>query len=204
MVEEVKEGHWYLPLQVKAEDVYDVAYIAKYEGYEKTDLGKSINDHRLLFVKELSKNVKIVDVGVGSGQFMYSQDCLGYDVNPSMVKRLEAEGRFVNVYSKEEMEDEGINCLTFWDSFEHISDPSMILRNLPPRSIVFMCIPIFRNKCKLEDWVHYREDEHYHYFTNLGLLNYMKDNGFIVTQFSEQETIMGRDDVYTYCFVKED
>lgn len=203
MLTEIKTGHWYLPREEHAEAIYDCAYIAKYEGYAKTDMGKAINAERQQFVNALfDKDVKTVDVGVGSGDFMYVKNCLGYDVNPLMVKQLTDEGRFVDVYNKEELEQEDIKLLTFFDSFEHIQDPSMILRNMPEGSGVIMSIPIYRGFTPLEEWKHYRPNEHLHYFTNKGLMHYMKDNGYMISQFSEFESNLGREDIFTYCFIK--
>ncbi len=203
MLKEIKTGHWYFPVNKKVEDVYDCAYIAKYEGYGETDMGRQITEERKRFVEALfDKDTKIVDVGVGSGDFMYKKNCLGFDVNPAMVKQLENEGRYVDIYNKEELEQEKIGLLTFFDSFEHIQDPSMVLRNMPEGSGVVISIPIYRNLAPLNEWKHYREDEHYHYFTNMGLLHYMKDNGYMVSQFSEFESTLGREDIFTYCFIK--
>jgi hypothetical protein len=211
MLTEINEGHLYFPVKQPVEEVYDFTYIAKYVGYADTDLGQEITKKRLEFVEKLvPEGSKIVDVGVGSGDFMYKQDCLGYDVNPFMVKRLNNEGRYVDIYNKQDIEDENIKCLTFFDSFEHIKDPSMVLRNLPEQTIVIMSIPIWRYtgqyegfpKKDIKEWKHYREDEHYHYFTTRGLCKYMLDNGFMVAQLSQFELDLGREDIFTFCFVK--
>lgn len=203
MLKEIKTGHWYFPVNKSAEEVYDCTYIAKYEGYARTEMGKKITEERKRFVETLfGKEVKCVDVGVGSGDFMYATNCLGYDVNPLMVKQLKDEGRYVDIYNKEDLEQEGIELLTFFDSFEHIQDPSMVLRNMPEGSSVVMSIPIYRGFKPLTEWKHYREDEHYHYFTNKGLLKYMLDNGFLVSEFAEFESSLGREDVFTYSFTK--
>ena len=68
---------------------YDAAYFNKYEQYAQTEMGKRLNDHRLDFV---ARNYlgSLLDVGVGSLQFVLSRDdTFGYDVNPVAIRKLE-------------------------------------------------------------------------------------------------------------------
>ena len=90
--------------------------------------------------------------------------------------------------------------LTFWDSFEHISEPSIILRKIYKGTYIFLSIPIFPDLVLLTNSRHYRPDEHYWYFTEEGLINLFNDNGFELIDFNEIESELGRKDIKTFAF----
>lgn len=180
-------------------NVYDKAYFDKYVGYEELDIGKQINQFRINFTNTFCKEGAVLDVGIGSGFFLSNRgNTYGYDVNPTGIDWLYNRNKYVDVYLDEISYFKG---LTFFDSFEHIENPWLILRRLYNQYVI-MSIPIFKDKEHVLKSKHFRPDEHYHYFTHQGLVNYMSGLGFSFCWMSNQETLLGRDEIYTYVFFK--
>lgn len=184
-------------LQVDSTGVYNEDYFAKYLGYAASDMGKALNKVRVDLLRTFSEpGASLVDVGIGCGQFVESvRGAKGYDVNPVGVQWLVDRGLFLDPYRNL------VDVLAFWDSFEHIEDPSIILRSA--RKTVFMAIPIFRGLAHVLSSKHYRPDEHWHYFTQVGLERYMHSAGFRLLYSGRPEEALGREDIGTFVFARE-
>jgi len=153
---------------------YDEAYFNKYQKYAETEMGKHLNDNRLEFVKRNYKGA-LIDIGVGSLQFVLSRDeTFGYDVNETAVKKLQD----LRIYA----------------------DPS----DFKFPAWVFMSIPIFKDVNHILHSKHFRPDEHFWYFTTQGLIRYMLDYGFICRDIDNFETRIGREDILSFAFKKDD
>lgn len=180
-------GMGYLQLQ---ETPYDAAYFEKYVGYENTEIGKALNEARTELVKIFCPDGALVDVGIGSGQFMRAMGCFGFDVNPVALEMLHKDRLFLNPH------DEDVDCATFWDSLEHIQDIAGLLEHV--KQFAFVSIPIFRDIKHAMNSKHFRPDEHAWYFTNDGFIKFMYAHGFTVIGQSTFETDLGREDIGTY------
>ena len=190
-------GIGYYPVD-ETENVYDRAYFKKYITYEDTPIGKGINDFRVEFTNTYCKG-KVLDIGIGCGTFVGSRsDTYGYDVNPTGIEWLEMRDKFVDPYLDDITSFAG---LTFFDSFEHIKNPRSILRQIKNQHVI-MSVPIFKDREHALASKHFRPDEHYHYFTHTGLITYMHGLGFSFCWVSDNETKLGRDEIYTYAFFK--
>lgn len=174
---------------------YDANYFNKYIGYDDTEIGRALNDVRLAFVSVIAAGKSLVDIGVGSGQFVKNANCYGFDINPVVIPTLIEEGSFFNPY------ENNIECATFWDSLEHIQDIHLILENIT--DTVFVSIPIFRDIEHVLSSKHYRPDEHCWYFTNDGFQRFMLAHGFVTVVQSDIETELGREDIRSFICKRE-
>lgn len=190
-LEKIDEGYWFYPVK---EFVYGQDYLKKYMDYAETSMGEKLLEIRLDIIKSYTH---LLDIGVGSGHIIDNKkNSKGFDVNPVMIKKLKAEKRWCNPY-KEDLNQ--FDVITFFDSFEHIEKPEILLNKITTQTLV-IAIPIFRNKQHLLKSKHYRPDEHFHYFTKKGFLSYMKNLGLHCLKISESEIDLGREDIYTFTF----
>lgn len=178
---------------------YEVDYFNKYIQYENTEIANQINNFRTSITEKYCKN-SILDVGVGSGEFIKKSKRLkvyGYDVNPYGIQWLKEKELFIDPYLSIPEEIEG---LSFWDSLEHMKEPSKIL--LLCNNYVFISIPIIEDLRRIKDSKHYRPNEHYHYFTHDGIISFLDDLDFNLIEESDAEVIAGRQNIYSFVFKK--
>jgi hypothetical protein len=169
---------------------YDQDYFDKYVSYEGTVIEKALNAARVDFVKS-HYDGWVVDIGIGSGTFVRAHGkAYGYDINPAGVKWLKEQSLYV--------EPKRIVAATFWDSFEHIEDPAVILNEVT--KWVFMSIPLFDCHTHVMRSKHYRKDEHFWYFTYNGICKFMEFHGFDFVAFNRMEVDIGREDIGTFAF----
>jgi hypothetical protein len=178
-MKEVMDGVWYL----------DSTEIVPYD--------KEYFDRTYLVSSAVYDEVVCLDIGIGSGQFVEAMNhdqlhCDGVDVNPYGVEWLEEKGfgeRLVKY-----------NVMTFWDSFEHIDDPTLLLERICP-TYVIMSVPIFKSKEHVLSSRHYKPGEHLWYFTNDGLISWMETLDFeFVAMCDDESTQFGREDILSYVF----
>lgn len=177
---------------------YDKHYFEKYIRYEKTDIAKKLNAGRTGITEKYCNS--ILDVGIGSGEFIKESKILvyGFDINAVAVKWLREAGLYQDPYH----EMPPVEGLTLWDTMEHIPNPIDLLSLVKKDCYVFISIPIFTDLLKLKKSKHYRPNEHYYYFTANGMIQYMKDAGFAILEISDIETQAGREDILTFVFQK--
>ena len=186
-------GIGYLKLE---EMPYDEAYFEKYVGYAQTEFGIELNKARVDLVEKYCPIGSLVDVGIGSGQFMESIGGYGFDINPIAVKMLEDNGRIFNPFCSP------VDCATFWDSLEHIADISYILKNV--KKFCFVSIPIYKDLQHVLSSKHYRPDEHAWYHTDEGFKLFMDAHGFSVVTQNTMETDLGREGIGTYVLCRQE
>lgn len=193
-------GRGYYPVDDNT-NVYDKAYFDKYVGYENTSIGEAINDFRVSYVNSfIGKSSEVIDIGIGSGFFIKTRgNTYGYDVNPIGIDFLRTKNLYIDVYKGIPDTIKGITC---FDSLEHIKCLEGLLQLIPKGTYFITSIPIFKNKEHCLSSKHFRPDEHFHYFTHKGFLEYMSSQGFATCWMSTRETDLGRDEIYTYTFIK--
>lgn len=199
-------GWGYFPVR---NPVYDQAYFDRYAALADTPLGISLMAARVALVSRHAdlRNIKrVLDVGIGSGAFIqamidhinFTIDAMkvpfvyGYDVNPVAARWLGDRGKWADLYAPGEQFD----CVTFWDSLEHIADPRRALK--PCRKWVFVSIPIFQGVEHVLRSKHYRKAEHYHYWTRAGFIRFADSQGFEVIDITATESALGREDIETF------
>lgn len=187
---EIGLGHY--PVSVTH---YDDNYFDKYAKMAKTEMGKKITQHRVDLVSKYYKG-PLVDVGIGCGSFVENRvKTFGYDINEKAVSWLKERNLFVDIYSKKHY------AMSFWDSFEHIKDIDLVVNNI--KKFIFMSIPIFTDCVHLLGSHHFRKDEHFWYFTDEGIINFLSDFGFSLLCKNDEETRIGRDSIMSYVFRRD-
>lgn len=175
---------------------YDAGYFDKYVGYEQTDIGKLITHQRIEFVNAIHDG-DLLDIGIGSGHFVASRPkTYGFDINPKGVEWLKERGIF------RDPSTDHFPAYSFFDSFEHIKDPSPMLDSMQSGTLLFISIPIFNDSDHVKRSKHFRPDEHYWYFTALGFIKYMARHRFSLIDVDDFETRLGREDIKTFAFIK--
>lgn len=183
---------------------YDEAYFQKYKSYEGSETEIKLNKGRCDFLKSNfnfdSNSRRLLDIGAGCGTFVEKAksigfDAKGFDVNESTVQYLKSK----NLYD----DDIGSSdIVTFWDSLEHIEDPSSVLNKISSSSIVLIAIPVFEDVKKIRESKHYRPGEHLYYWTETGFVDWMEKNGFKLLQKSNHEIEAGRESIGSFSFIK--
>ena len=187
-------GYGYYP--VNNEGVYNDAYFDKYTGYEHTPVGEKLNASRVALAKKYQYGGRILDIGIGSGQFLRAVIGLGYDICPKAVQYLKDVCSWKNPWKDDLW---GVDVVTFFDSFEHEDDIEGLFEKIYGRTIV-MSIPIFRDEAHARSSKHFRPDEHYHYFTHAGLVNWFEKRGYELLESNTMEQEAGREDIGTFVF----
>ena len=185
-------GVWYYPV---LNPQYDQAYFDKYCEYAKTTMGKKLTEFRRDFVLR-HWHGPLIDIGVGCGQFLEAMPkAEGFDVNNASLRWLHERNRFRDAYH-------GVSeAMSFWDSLEHIGSPWVLLSKV--RFWAFVSMPIYFSWDHLISSRHFRPDEHYWYFTFNGFVSFMQDRGFELREYSEMESVLGREDISTFAFERE-
>lgn len=189
---ELGYGHYPVP----QDRPYDSSYFEKYRKMAATEMGHKITQARVEIVRRHHSG-RICDVGIGSGQFVETCNLsFGYDVNPAGIDWLNSVGKFHDIYEKE------IEAISFWDVLEHIDDPERIVKQAT--KWVFVSVPIFDNAEHIVKSRHYRKDEHIHYWTHQGFINWFACNGFQCMEFNTIESDLGREGISTYAFKRNE
>ncbi len=143
---------------------------------------------------------QLVDIGIGGGRFMTEAPTIppanGHDIHPIAVDWLKTHGRCPDPYEAE------VAAMSFWDSLEHIHNPSPLLHNA--RRMVFVSMPIYEDCEHVLRSKHFRKDEHCLYMTHSGILAFMDAHGFDCLENNRMEEACGREDIGTYVFRRRD
>jgi hypothetical protein len=91
----------------------------RYRDMDGTPVGMKLTAMRIEMVRRYAKGM-VVDIGIGGGRFVAALpgQSKGFDINPAAVDWLKGAGRWHDPYS------EPCESATFWDSLEHIHDPT--------------------------------------------------------------------------------
>lgn len=187
-----EQGIGYYPVE---EFPYDQDYFDKYQSYVDTGIGMAINHDRVSLVKFYTEQ-NIVDVGIGSGVFVetFGEKASGFDVNPAGIKWLKDRELYCDVTTEE------VDSMCFWDSLEHIKDPTQTLDNI--RQYAFISTPIYNDVDHILRSRHFRKDEHCWYWTKKGLILWMKNFGFDFVESNCMEIDAGREDIMSFVFLR--
>jgi hypothetical protein len=191
--------------------VYDETYFEKYKVLEVMSMANSKPiDFRIKLVNKYCKESPVLDIGVGTSPFISrrKEKTYGFDICEPVVKRLKQEKHYFNPWISS---NKNIRGYCFWDSFQLISHPSLLLSQLTTNSYVFISMPVMSHEfltgdgpniaTRLSNWKHYHPDEYIHYWTNNGLKNYMNSLGFSCLEELDDASDK---DIKTFVFVKKD
>lgn len=188
-------GYGHYPVKVEGRP-YDGSYFDKYRKLADTPMGHALTDLRVKLVNQYYRGVDIIDVGIGSGQFVKSCEyAKGYDVNPVGIRWLESEGLYADMYAGKH------DVMTFWDSLEHIDDISKAVSMV--ERYAFVSLPIFESESDVLGSKHFRPSEHIHYFTVSGIIRRFEKEGFTCLEYNQHESNLGREGIGTFVFKRK-
>ncbi len=173
---------------------YDAAYYDRCASYEGQDIAEAINSGRVRFVGEHFGSGPVVDVGIGSGDFIrHRPSTWGHDVNPVAIEWLKRNDLWTGSLRR-------FDAATFWDVLEHVPTPEHYLGQLAIGAMVFASIPVFDDLRRVRESRHYRPGEHLYYFTPWGFVAWMDRHGFKHVATDAYETRAGRDSILSFAF----
>lgn len=201
--EEIKTGLVWLPelgigrFPVPEQRPYDESYFSRYQQLADTPMGRELTASRIRLVERYCRGVSVLDVGIGSGQFVETRpEAKGFDVNPAGIKWLKERGLWADLYEKRHA------ALTFWDSLEHIDRPDIAVAQA--KQWVFVSVPIFCSAEHILRSRHFRRDEHIWYWTHDGLIDWFRKQGFHLAEHNMIESDLGRDGIGSYAFYRKE
>lgn len=173
---------------------YDAEYYDKCKSYEGQQIAQKINAGRVALVNRYVGANRIVDVGIGSGEFVRARpNTYGHDVNPVAMEWLK----------RNDLWAARLDCFagySFWDVIEHVPDPGVYLDQIPLHCFAFFSIPIVYTLGGIRLSKHYRPGEHLYYFTEQGFLFFMAMHGFMVLDVQRFEIDAGRESILSFAF----
>lgn len=170
---------------------YNEDYFNAYNALKETPIGLALNKARLDLVNRYLDG-SVLDIGIGNGAFVEGREnTYGFDINPVAVKWLIDNDKYRHPFR-------GADALTFWDSLEHIHNPTLMLQGA--KEFVFVSCPIYNDVTHVLTSKHFKPDEHCWYWTVTGLSKFMLAFGFEVQEINWMETEIGREDIGTFVF----
>ncbi len=180
-------GMGYSPVPARE---YKGDYFADYVAKAATPMGAALTAARVALV-ERHWGGELVDVGIGSGQFVASRGATtGYDVNATAVQWLKERGAYRDLYAQM------YPALSFWDALEHIPGPARALRQA--YRWAFVSLPVFESGEQVVRSKHYKPGEHIWYWTREGFARWVKRWGFEVREENDVETQLGREGICSF------
>jgi hypothetical protein len=183
---------------------YGREYWNEYVTRSATPLGAALTKVRCDLVARHIDNQELVDIGIGSGQFVQVRNALhrrrtfGHDVNPWAFEWLKARGLW---RSEADMLRKGVANLSYWDTLEHIDVPSRLFGACTGH--VFVSMPIYESRSAVVASKHFKPGEHLWYFTWRGLMRWAYELGFVLVEENTMETDLGREGIATFVFRRE-
>lgn len=189
-------GIGYLKSSDVENTVYDETYFQNYKQREMTRIGMLLNSSRVEYtIRSTGNSPSVCDIGIGSGAFVNSYGCYGFDVNPYAIAYLQKSNHFADPYKAK------FDYITLWDVIEHIDCPESLLTNV--NIGVILSTPIYKDRDHILTSKHFKPNEHIWYFTDYGIKYYMSLFGFeCITQHNE-ETLIGRESIGSYFFKRK-
>lgn len=172
-------------------------YFDHYAAMEDGEIGRLIHQGRVALVNKYLPDAKVLDIGIGSGQFIRSRpNTFGMDVNPKAKLWLKSQGLAADSL-------EGYSGFTFWDVLEHIDVPQAYFKHMEKGSYLFTSLPIFDDLNKVRESKHYKPGEHLYYWTEQGFINWMAEYRFRLLESSRFESNAGRENIGSFAFVRD-
>jgi hypothetical protein len=173
---------------------YDDEYYAKCRSYEDQAIARQINAGRIALVGRHVGDNRVVDVGIGSGEFIKKRpNTSGRDINPVAIEWLKRN----DLWAEHLDEFAGY---TFWDVLEHVPAPEVYLREIPLHAFLFTSVPLFYALGGIRLSKHYRPGEHLYYWTDEGFVAWMDRHGFQLLERGSFEIDAGRESIYSFAF----
>lgn len=81
----------------------------------------------------------------------------------------------------------GYDAVTLWDVLEHMVNPVSFLSALNTKYVFILTPDATKLDGKLDGWVHYKTDEHQHFFTKESVTRCLERSGFKVREMNHEE-----------------
>jgi hypothetical protein len=178
---------------------YNGAYFQHYVALEGKPIAVALNEGRRALVdKYVGPETGVLDIGVGSGEFIASrQNTFGYDVNTRAEAWLKACQRWSDKFAI-------FDAFTFWDVLEHIETPEHdYFRHMRPGTYLFTSLPIFDDLTRVRESKHYKPGEHLYYWEERGFVNWMALHRFELLEVQDYETSAGREGILSFAFRRQ-
>lgn len=185
-----------LPSIKTDDEVYSQSYWDNYRKLIDTEIGKNLTQARI-DIADKFKIVpnRLVDIGIGNGQFCDTFGCRGYDVNKVAVDYLKKTKKYTDIYQDEFVWE----WFSFWDVIEHVYDADELLKRT---NNIILSTPIYLNMEECLASKHFKINEHVLYFTVSGMIHYMSMYGFKCKYYSTVETKCGRESIGSFVFTR--
>lgn len=176
---------------------YGDAYFDAFLALENQEIARKINAGRIDLVnKYMGAGGHVVDVGIGSGEFIKNrQNTFGHDVNPKAKAWLKEQLKLAPPFDH-------CRAFTFWDVLEHIEKPNDYFRRMPDGCHLFACLPVFSDLERVRESKHYKPNEHFYYWTEQGFVDWLALYRFRLLEKQTFETEAGRDSITSFAFVR--
>lgn len=173
---------------------YDERYFDKCASYEGQEICAKINSGRVALVSRHYGRGPMVDIGVGSGEFIRRRPMThGIDVNVKAQEWLFTEGLWADNLAN-------YRAFSFWDVIEHVPDISEYFSKIAVGAYLFTSLPIFSDLGRIRESKHYRPDEHLYYWTESGFVGWMGLYGFELLERTDFESKAGRESILSFAF----
>lgn len=180
----------------KQKSSYRISYNKKYYNAYKnrggTPTERALMQGRADFVNKYRKSVndKVLDIGVGNGEFVRIMNAKGVDVNPDAIDYLKKKG-----YYGGKVKQYDFVCM--WDVLEHLENFAILM---DVRKYLFISIPVYDSLYDVHTSKHFKPGEHLWYFTETGLVALMHEHELDLMEKRDFEKKKGRNEIYSYCF----
>lgn len=178
---------------------YDDKYFQHYADLEGKVIARKLNAGRVAMVnKYVDAEHGVLDVGVGSGEFVRARDnTWGFDINPRAIELLKRINRWTDSLA-------AFDAFTFWDVLEHIPEPEQkYFKKMADDCYLFTSLPIFTDLTKVRASKHYKPNEHFYYWTEQGFIDWMAQWRFRLLERSTFETEAGREGITSFAFKRD-
>ena len=180
---------------------YDEEYWLKYQSYRGNGIGEQLTTGRIEMTSKEWRAIsqeqtgvvkpEVIDIGIGSGEFVEEMNCYGTDVNPHAIAWLKKQKCYRDPLANP------APILTFWDVLEHIQDPKPLLDTA---KVVLTSLPIHADVQGCLESKHLRPGEHLWHFTDQGIREFMTLANFQFIASDDFEIRAGREGIITYIF----
>jgi hypothetical protein len=173
---------------------YNGSYFDKCASYRGQEIANKLNAGRIAFVRKHYGNGSVLDIGIGSGEFLqHRPGTYGMDVNPVAIRWLLQNNLWAD-------DIETFHAFTAWDVIEHVPTPGHYFDRMRVGAYLFASLPIFPDLRRIRESKHYRPGEHLFYFTECGFVDWMMWHGFTHLETQDFETQAGRDSILSFAF----
>ena len=181
---------------------YDDRYFEASIENSLSPIAEELNKFRARIVDKYLEGKLVLDFGTGCGVYLtYRENTVGYDICPKAIEDLKRTGNYFDYY-RNGLDDSGIEGITFFDVIEHLRHPESVL-DFVTGQFIFISLPIFRDRDHVLGSKHFKINEHFWYYTDHAFRAFMEANGFELIEVTDEETTIGREDIFTYVYRKK-